>query len=357
MAVYFCLDDLLSRLKTDGNGDIHTDMFIPVQTAPPACGGYREDALALSSQPRLLDMNDPQGAYQLALLIEDVPLYQINLELLVDRILAERHGNKLVEQAVLRAFDGQPIPHTMHHADPDGTAGDPADPLTGSLQHPMLGHLDKTTLAKIYLNFMRALPHGHADFAFERYVLGHHPEPFRERFSGYVFGEKGEIRADILLGFSTRNDYDPRRPLEDYVESGHNKALRMQITEPKEMIWAWLEADHYQMRRCRDIDRLLMLRGLPRTPNWVRTDVFNCLEKEAIKQVLAARLIAADPQLSLLPRQPQIRKTIEMNAQNQVDDSLQQLLSQTLTQGTQYSGAAEIFFDRARLRFREAQSL
>lgn len=351
MTAYFCLDDLLERLITDDIGEARTDIFIPVQTAPPACGGYREDALTLSSQPRLLDMNDPQGAYQLALLIEEVPLYQINLELLVDRILSERHGNRLVEQAVIRAFEGQPIPHTMA-GDEDGNP----ETLAGSLRHPMLGHLDRVTLAKIYLNFMRALPHGHEDFAFERHILGHHPDPFRERFSGYVFGEQGKIRADILLGFSTRNDYDPRRPLEDYVERGRQLATRMQITEPREMVWAWLEADHYQMRRCHDIDRLLVIRGLPRTPNWVRTDVFNCLEKEAVKQVLAARLIAADPKLSLLPRQPQIRKTIEMNAQNQVDDALQQLLSQTLTQGTQYSGAAERFFDRARMRFREAQS-
>lgn len=351
MVAYFCLDDLLQRLVPGENGAALTDVFVPVQTTPPACGGYREDALELGSQPRLLDMNDPQGAYQLALLTEEVPLYQINLELLVDQILSERHGNRLVDQAITRAFEGQPIPHTM----PDGEPDNP-ETLAGSLRHPMLGHLDKVTLAKIYLNFMRALPHGHEDYSFERHILGHHPEPFTTRFSGYIFGDHGKIRADLLLGFSTRSDYDPRRPLEDYVERGRLLATKMQITEPREMIWAWLEADHYQMRRCHDIDRLLMISGLPRTPNWVRTDVFNCLEKEAVKQVLAARLMTLDPKLSLLPRQPQIRKTIEMNAQNQIDDALQQLLSQTLTQGTQYSGAAERFYDRARLRFREAQS-
>lgn len=353
MTAYFCLDDLLSRLLTGADGHAKTDMFIPVQTTPPSCGGYREDALTLSSQPRLLDMNDPKGAYQLAMLIEDVPLYQVNLELLVDQILADRHTNKLVEQAVSKAFEGQPIPNTMGYDTNDG----PADPLTGSLRHPMLGHLDKTTLCKIYLNFMRALPHGHAEYAFERHILGRHPEPFRERFSGYIFGDQGQIRADILLGFSVRNDYDPRRPLENYVESGRTKAVKMQISEPREMVWAWLEADHYQMRRCHDIDRLLAIRGLPRVPNWVRTDVFNCLEKEAMKQVLATQLLAVDPAFSVLPAQPQIRRAIEINAQNQIDESLQQLLNQTLTQGAQYSGAADKFYSRALIRAKEAKSL
>lgn len=353
MTVYFCLDDLLDRLVTDEDGNVKADMFIPVQTTLPSCGGYREDALTLSSQPRLLDMNDPKGAYQLAMLIEEVPLYQINLELLVDQILADRHTNNPVAQAVSKAFEGQPIPNTMGHDNNDG----PSDTLTGSLRHPMLGHLDKTTLAKIYLNFMRALPHGHDEYSFERYILGRHPQPFQERFSGYVFGEHGQIKADILLGFSVRNDYDPRRPLENYVENGRNKAIKMHITEPRELVWAWLEADNYQMRRCHDIDRLLAVRGLPRVPNWVRTDVFNCLEKEAMKQVLAAQLLKADPSFSALPYQMQIRKAVEVNAQNQIDESLQQLLNQTLTQGTQYSGAADKFYGRALIRSKEAQSL
>lgn len=352
MTVYFCLDDLLETLAESKRPEADLNLFIPVRTKPPHCQGYREDALTLSSQPKLLDMNDQKGIYQLASLIEEVPLYQINLELLIDEILTQRHHNKLVDQALQKAFEGQPVPNTMGQ-----TQKTPGEGLAGSLRHPMIGHLDKTTLAKIYLNFMRFLPHGHDEFSFEKNILGHHAGPFRENYDGFVFGEQGKVKADILLGFSVREDYDPRRPLEDYVELGRRKAVAMQIHEPNELLWAWLEADHYQLRRCHDIDRLLSLKGLPRSPNWVRTDVFNCLEKEAIKQVLAARLTERDPALSLLGKQPHIRSAVEQNAKGQIDESLQQLLGQTLSAGTQYSGAADKFYIRALDRLREAKTL
>ncbi|MGZ9108450.1 MAG: hypothetical protein ACXW4B_06470 [Micavibrio sp.] len=352
MTVYFCLDDLLETLAASPAAQTDLTLFIPVQTKPPHCHGHREDALTLSSQPKLLDMNDQKGVYQLAALIEEAPLYQINLELLIDDILSQRHHNQLVEQALQKAFEGQPIPNTM------GTEKkSPGEGLTGSLRHPMIGHLDKSTLAKIYLNFMRFLPHGHDEFSFEKNILGQHPGPFRENYDGFVFGEQGKVKADILLGFSVREDYDPRKPLEDYVEGGRRKAIAMQINEPHELLWAWLEADHYQLRRCHDIDRLLNLKGLPRRPNWVRTDVFNCLEKEAIKQVLATRLVDSGPSLSLAEKQPHIRKAIEQNAQGQIDESLQQLLTQTLNTEIQYSGAADKFYSRALDRLRESKTL
>ncbi len=357
MTVFFCLDDLLETLLQNPAENADLDLFIPVSTTPASCKDHREDALTLSSTPKLLDLNDQKGAYQLASLIDEVPLYQINLELLVDAILTERHTNQMVAQAVAVAFGGTPIPNTLEQTAEDTTTDTLPNDLIGSLRHPMIGHLDKATLAKIYLSFMQALPHGHEEFSFERHVLGRHVEPFKERFDGYVFAAGGKVRAAILLGFSTRSDYDPRKPLESYVDSGLKKAAAMQISEMHEMIWAWLEADHYQMRRCHDLDRVLTLKGLPRMPNWIKTDVFNCLEKEAIKQVLAQRIVEQDSALTLLRSTPNIRKAIEANAAGQVDEFLQQMLAQTLSNDTQYSRAADRFYARALDRARESKTL
>lgn len=353
MSIFFCLDDLLETLTF---GDAANDKalrfkaFVPVRNHPPECGGHFTDALTLASQPKVLDLNNHDGIYKLATLVEEVPLYQINLELLLDEALTERHHNKMIYKALYGAFEGQPLPNTIQ----DQTKG---DILEGTLRHPMLGHLDKVTLCSIYANFIRALPDGHDGYAFEKYILGRHPEPFQSRFDGYLFGTGGKIRADLLLGFGIRNDFDPRRPLEDYMENGRARVARMRITEKREILWAWLEADSYQMRRCHDIDRILSLQGLPRMPNWMRTDVFNCLEKEAMKQVLGAQLLESDSGLSMLAKQPGIRKAIQDSAEGRVDENLQQLLTQTLNTAHGYAGAGKRFCADAAIRARESKSL
>jgi hypothetical protein len=352
MSVYFCLDDLIEAVLEDPDQPIRMNVFVPVRTTMPECNDQRDDASVLSSQPNILDLIELRGLHQLAGLLDEIPLYQINMELLLDTILTARHHNNLVAKALEQAFEGQALPNTLKKG--DGTL---RDSLDGSLMHPMLGHLDKATLAKIYVNFMRALTHGHEEFSFEKYVIGTHIDPFSELFSGVVCGETGHVRADILIGFSQRVDFDSRRHPENYVENGRSQATLMRIQEKHELLWAWLEADHYQMRRCFDIDRMLTLKGLPRIPNWTRSDIFRCLEKEAMKQVFAARLIAEDPRLSLLPTQNAIRKNIESCAQGQIDEGLQQLLGQTLTSGTPYSGSAARFYSRAIERAREAKTL
>lgn len=357
MSVYFCLDDLLETLVQTPGENADLDLFVPVSTTPASCNDHREDALTLSSSPKLLDLNDSKSAYLLASLVDEVPLYQINLELLVDAILTERHNNQKIAQAIAVAFGGTPLPQTLEQAADDNAPDILPNDLIGSLRHPMIGHLDKATLAKIYLSFMQALTHGHEHFSFERHILGQHLAPFKERFDGYVFANGGKVRAAILLGFSTRNDYDPRKPLESYVDSGLKKAEAMQITEMREMIWAWLEADHYQLRRCHDLDRVLTLKGLPRMPNWIKTDIFNCLEKEAIKQVLSQRIVEQNRALSLLQNAPHIKKAIETNAAGHVDEFLQQMLAQTLGNDTQYARAADKFYTRALDRARESKAL
>ena len=104
MSVYFCLDDLLEILPGRESGRPLSDIFVPVTADIPPCCRYKEDALRLAGNPKLLDLNEHKGIYQFTPLIDDVPLYQINLELLLDRALTERHSAEAVVRALREAF-------------------------------------------------------------------------------------------------------------------------------------------------------------------------------------------------------------------------------------------------------------
>lgn len=350
MPIHFSISHILDLLeKSNEDGRARYQMMIPVSTDIPDCNGYPDDAFTLSSTPMLMDINDDQSIHPLAMLLDEAPLYHINMQLMLDDALTERHNNATLEKALEKAFSPDPLPNTM-------TSGDRAvDEPAGTLRHPMLEHVDTTTLCRLFTRFLRALPEGQKDYSFERNILGKHQERFMETFDGFLSGNAGKVKAEILVGFGTRRDHDLTRPMESYTENGYKVARRMAISEPHELLWAWLEADNYQMRRCRDIDRLLRLGGLPRVPNWIRTDVFSFLEKESMKQYFAEMMKNADHDLSFMGDAQILKKAIDSSAQGQVDEMLQQLLQQTLNSNAPYAGAAGHFVDAAAEREREAK--
>ena len=349
MSLYYCINDVLDQTDRLKGTENRFQTLIDVSPDIPECGGHSEDAFTLASSPKMLDLTQNESAYQLALLLEDVPLYNINMELVLDQALTERHRNSMLDRALQQAFGKQPLPNTLQ-ADQNADDG-----FSGDLQHPMLEHLDKRELCRIYIDFLNALERDHDNYGFERNILGKHIDEFLKRFDGFITNHGGKVKAQILLAFGSRQDHDPGKPLETHVENGQKTARRMNIDEPREMIWAWLEAENYQIRRCRDLDRIMLVEGLPKIPNWVRTDLFCCLEKEAMKQVFAETLLQADPKLSLLEQAKQLKRAVEINAQGHVDETLQQLLSQTLGQNSGYAGAAAKFVDLADKRAIEAK--
>lgn len=351
MSVYFCLDDVFETLSLRDPDDNNIDDFVPVSTKAPECNGYKQDALILASRPQMLDLTDPDTSYQMATLLEDIPSYRKNLEALMDDALTQRHHNQLIATAISKAFHGQVTPiFTI-------ASGDILDLPKGGLRHAALRLLKSVDLCKAYIKFMVALPHGHDQFSFERFVLRDHAKPYHDQFDGFITESSGKVKAAILLGFGTRADYDPRQPIENYVENGKSKALAMRISEPRELVWAWMESDHYQMRRCHDIERMITLRGLPRMPNWVRTDTLNCLEKESMKHVFAKQLIELDPSLSIIKDSPALQDSILQGTRNQMDDNLESLLSYILNPSKAYGGFAEKFYSEALLRQRESRGI
>lgn len=349
MTLYYCINDVLDSLQKINDSEKRFLSLIPVASSPPECDGHQEDAFTLSSSPKLLDLREPENAYQLAQLIEEVPLYGINLELALDEALFERHKNVRIENALNQAFGNQPLPNTLRAGDRN------EEDVSGGLRHPMLSHLDKIELCELYIRFVRILNRELFNYGFERNILGKHIERFLDRFDGYIAPEGGKVKAGILLAFGMRLDHEPGKSAEVHAEAGRKAAGKMRIEEPHELVWAWLEADHYQMRRCRDLDRVMKLQGLPRTPNWVRTDVFVCYEKEAMKKVFAQALVSKDRELSLLQKAGNLQSAIRKSAEGEIDEWLQALLSQTKTQKAVYAGEALNFAQAAQERSVEAK--
>lgn len=349
MVLYYCINDVLDTLGKMEQSEKRFVSLIPVAATPPECGGYEEDAFTLSSSPKLLDLREAEGAYQLAQLVEDVPLYGINLELILDEALFERHKNVRVGHALNQAFGNQPLPNTLR-------AGDRSDEdLSGGLRHPMLGHLDKLELCQLYITFLQFLDRDTHHYSFERNILGKHVERFLERFDGYATPGGGKVKAGILLAFGARIDHEPGKAVEAHIEAGRKAATRMRIEDPRELLWAWLETENYQIRRCRDLDRVMRLEGLPRTPNWVRTDIFSCIGKEAMKQSFAETLLRRDADLSLLQGAPNLQSAIRANAAGGMDADLKALLAQARSQKAIYGGEARNFAQEALDRNAEAK--
>lgn len=344
---YYCIDPVLSQAEKGSD----TSTLITVSRDPCACQGHVDDCFVLANPVHILRLDDAVAVEELAQLMKDVPLYHFNMELVLDEALAERHRNKAVLDALNDAFNGAPLPQTLSAADPG------SEKFSGNLRHPVLEHMDTVDLSRIYVDFLLGLRRYKEDFSFQRNILGHHPDRFLAQFDGFFEDGQGKIRSNILLAFGLRLDHDPHKPLESYVHSGQMEARKKNILEAHELIWAWLECDNYQQRRCRDIHRVMSLTSLPRMPNWVRLDIFRFLEMEAMKQVFSEKLIASDSELSTLSGTLQLKRAIRMNAAGQVDECLQQLLGQTLNTGNSYSGAAARFVENASFREKESHKI
>ena len=340
---YYCIDAVLKQAEKNEAAGNKIGTLIPVNREPCACSGQIDDCFVLANPVHMMHLDDGAAVNELAQLLQEVPLYHLNMKLVLDEALAERQHNAAVHEALKDAFAGGALPDTQT-----------AD---GGLRHPALEQMDTMTLSRIYTQFLMHLRRHKADFSFQRNILGRNLDPFLQQFDGFFEDGHGQIKSNILLAFGLRLDHDPHKPLESYTYNGQMAARKRNITEPHELVWAWLECDDYQQRRCRDLHRVMKLTSLPRMPNWVRLDVFRFLEMEAMKQSFAEKIVNYDPELSVLNGTLQLKRAIRMNAAGQIDEQLQQLLSQTINADSPYIDAAMRFADAADIRKKEGHKI
>lgn len=339
MTLYFNIGDILSLMEKEPDPVRRPDLLVGVHDSLSGCGGFPDDVFVLRAAPRLLDLTGEQAAQKLAALLDHAPLYRINAELALDSALAARHENAALEKALSFAFAGNVLPRTQKGGEEAGT-----------LRHPMLGHIDSFHLARAYTGFLNALGPDRADFGFEGDILGRHPELFLGLFDGFIHEHRGRVRALTLLRNSTRRSHDSMTSTDGHVQNGRARAAEMNVRDPQEALWAWLEAESCQMRRCADIHRFMTLYGRKEGMDWLRADVFSLLEREAMKQHFAAILARHGP----VANSP-LGATIVANASGDVDENLQKLLGQILGNSGAYDGCAGRFRDEAEKRAERAR--
>ena len=340
---YYCIDAVLKQAEKNQAAGDKVGTLISVSRDPCACSGQIDDCFVLANPVHMMHLDNGAAINELAQLLQEVPLYHLNMKLVLDEALSERHHNSAVLEALKDAFHGGALPETRS--------------TEGGLRHLALEQMDTTTLSRIYMQFLTSLRRHKADFSFQRNILGRNMDPFLQQFDGFFEDGQGQIKSHILLAFGLRLDHDPHRPLESYTHNGQMVARKRNITEPHELVWAWLECDDYQQRRCRDLHRVMSLTSLPRMPNWVRLDIFRFLEMEAMKQSFAEKIINYDPDMNVLNGMLQLKRAIRMNAAGQIDEYLQQLLSQTINAHNPYSDAAQRFADAADIRKKEGHKI
>lgn len=338
ISYYYCIDPVLKYAEENAG----SAGLITVSNIPVSCHGYREDGFVLANPIHMLRLDDPMAGGYLSQLMAEEPLYHFNMQLLLDEALTVRARNKAVEEALNHAFGNAPLPDAV-------TAG-----AADYLRHPALLDMDVSTLSGIYIDFLMNLHRHKEDFSFQRNILGAHTDFFLQQFDGIFEENKGQIRSDILLAFGLRADHDPRKPFDSYVTGGHAAARGKNISEPHELLWAWRECDQYQARRAHDLHRVMSLSSLPRLPNWVRMDIYALMEREAMKNIFAERILMADPALSLLDRCPALRQAVGLSAAGQINDHVHGLFGQLSAPHPVYTGAGLRFFDEAAMRDKES---
>jgi len=350
MTMYFCITDIFDTLEKISDAEARLDQLVEVSVIPPECGGFAADVFVVPEDLKVLDFTSASAAYSLAELLEDVPLYHVNIELALDRALTERKEKKTLEGALVKAFRSDQLPMPM----PGNDSGPGA--LAAALHHPMIGHMDMIELCKIYIAFLNAFEQIPPDYSFEKSILGKHRAAFIRHYDGYKTRYEGRIAAKTLLRHSARKDHDRNKKMENYVENGHRMSEAMKLSENWERILVWVEADQYQLRRCRDADRFLQSFPLKKNPAWLRTEMFCLLEREAIKQSMATAIKRESPNLNMLSGSPVLRRAIEASASGQVDENLQQMISQILDVEAVYSGTGKKFVAAATVRYQEARA-
>ncbi|HEY0901302.1 MAG TPA: hypothetical protein VGD95_04195 [Micavibrio sp.] len=341
---YYCIDPVLRHAETHDHATL-----ISVSKTPLSCHGHREDGFVLANPLHMLRLDDPMAAAQLAQLLQDVPLYHFNLQLLLDEALSVSGRNQTVKEALSFAFGSLPLPAPL--------AGQYEGLFEGQLRHPALQQIDIPTLARIYVDFLMRVRRYQQDFSFQHNILGAKNELFLAQFDGIFEESKGQIRSDILLAFGIRADHDPHKPFDRYIAGGQTTARSMKISEPHELLWAWLECDQYQARRAHDIHRVMGLTGLPRLPNWVRMDIYGLMEREAMKNVFAERYLKNDPTLALLARCPTLQAVLPVSARGQIDDDIHALYNQLTPSPAPYEGQGLRFHQQASIREKEAHNI
>ena len=351
MILYFKPSD--AKPATEPQEAPSSAMFVPVETQAPSSEHMPSPWLKADETQVLtiLDLDTQRGREEFASMIESIPLYRINLELLIDRVLLQAKTSATRLKAVQAAFAPDDVPESVSDTMAEKYA------FSGVLHHPAIASRTSLVLLDLYLRLYGPAMPEHAGISdhMDALMNGYHTRMMRI-CDGFLWRGQGVVRLDKLVYDAQRADHDPSITFESYVARGQEAAKTIGSNDAKSLLAGWLAAERVQEKLCRDIDAVLSLPDIRRLPRWVRSDVFRVLEREAMKQVFAETLIEHFSDLPDIRRSRLIAEPVEANAKGEVSPLLQQLLNQTLAAEAKYSGSALLFATQAKQRRDEASN-
>lgn len=323
MNFLFMMNTVLSRLEERRKSHISSNPLVHGFIDKPLPTAEAQHAFKLDiSGLRLINFNKDSGIEALTDLITQQAGYHLRMETIVDQALMERHENARVKKAIFSAFEKTKLPYTIIDTE------EHPDETIGSLHHPHLANLSKQELVMLYVAIHRAL--GYApDYNFNRAVIGKKESAFLQNYDGIVINDDAYISATVLLEKALRADHITSYDIEFYSRKGEDEAKAMKITHTHDCLWAWLEAEAYQYRRCLDIQKALQFMDLvPAAPEWIRQDIFCLYQKESLKKKLSTILQTDHLEWQDYTAEvPALRSAILLNMAGQGSPHIQKLLT------------------------------
>ncbi len=341
---FYSIQDILGFVA--GNKDIaSSERLIKVKTQPFASNGFRNDTFVIEKTESLLDLNSDEDREMLIPIMMSQEFFKKNIMLALDAVLLERRTNLGTQRALEKTFGDIPLPQSSEEPNPlDGDE-------QSKLYHPLLADIDPAILINIYTDTIKELDRTGVEHQLLHDITGNRPDLFLEQCDGIVCGDNGLVRMSILLENGYRMDHEPSKPRDSYISDGEKLAKIMKIEDPYELVLAWLEADEYEMRRCREISDVLTMGLFEAIPAWVRLDTFSFLRQEALKQGLAFMFFSQKNRLGLEFKVPQLHEAMWNSSEGKVDPIIQKLLSDTLVENHKgYAVSAKEFYKIAKDR-------
>lgn len=287
------------------------------------------------AQDKILTL--PQHPENLVALLTDAPLAVAALQIILDGFLTMAREGEELKTLIAPVFPKSTFPH----------AHDQGNHHDGSLTHPMLEHMDLEPLSDLYCALLRVCkPHAdalkHLDL---KPILPHCPNILDGVYYGVLAWDQGAILHPTLLNNAYRT-MDNTTNEENRVQQGREAALSLAFENDEDWLNAWQRADAFQGRLCRDMHTVLTLHPGKACPEWVRSDMSRVLEREAMKQIFAQKILKLDA----LKTKSDLITIIEQSAKNDVTPALQQAANELLNNDGNYSGTLHHFAAQAEAR-------
>ena len=355
---YFCMDDVLETLERRTNASDKTPPLVRFYTDPISSYSHEEDSFVVDRDDNILDFSDVSKTDVLHGLTHDVPLYHINLELAIDNALSQAQNDQVLYAKLTKAFKSQEAIRSLKKI----AVGGQDTLLEDSLNFPGIGYIYPERMCRIYIRFLEEIQNHERyldSYGFLNGVLHLYRHRFLKTYDGYLTPAEGRIKPSWLLenGYRIDHEKDKIMDFQDYLAEGDLKARKENFSHSHDYLKAWLEADGYQLRRCRTMMRAARLLPEGCSPDWIRTDLLKILEKEAMKQHYAKCLMEQDPSCELLETRDTLREAVENNARGIADQNIEICMRNMLKLGQPEADSASKFMTLAESRRSEAQNI